>query len=178
MTSAVLKLNVKTAMMTALAVFQVGEFSLLLSTVGVQNDLLTQDMYQYFLAVSIMTMALTPFFIQKSDALTAYFLKVPLPKRVRARIKAQKMALSSNEEDQDDNWDDHVVIIGYGINGKNIARVTRSTGIPYVIVEIDYDEIQEAKRRNHPVVYGDASEPEILKYINIQKGENSRDCDF
>ncbi|MGO2103037.1 monovalent cation:proton antiporter family protein [Psychroflexus halocasei] len=172
-TSAVLKLNVKTAMMTALAVFQVGEFSLLLSTVGVQNDLLTQDMYQYFLAVSIMTMALTPFFIQKSDALTAYFLKVPLPKRVRARIKAQKMALSSNEEDQDDNWDDHVVIIGYGINGKNIARVTRSTGIPYVIVEIDYDEIQEAKRRNHPVVYGDASEPEILKYINIQKARTA-----
>lgn len=169
LTTSILKSQPRTIFMASFSIFQVGEFSLLLSTVGLQNDILPDELYQYFLAVSIITMALTPFVLQKSHKWTEFLLKAPIPKSVKRRLDARKIEQSSKEIDHDHDWKDHVVIIGYGINGKNIARVTEHINIPYVIVDMDYDAIQIAKRKNQPIVFGDASDPEILKHINIQK---------
>lgn len=168
-TSRILQLDPKIGLLGAFSLFQVGEFSLLLSTVGVQNDLLQQDLYQYFLAVSIMTMAITPFFIQKSEQLSRFIATVSIPKRVKKRLNAQRLSMSSQEEEQYQDWEDHVIIVGYGINGKNISRVTQQIEIPYVIIEMDYDEIQAAKSNNQPIVFGDAAETEILQHVNVQK---------
>ena len=164
-----LKNQPRTAFMSAFSIFQVGEFSLLLSTVGLQNDILPDELYQYFLAVSILTMALTPFVLQKSHNMTDYLLKAAIPKKVRRRLNKIKIDSSSQEIDQDHDWKDHVVIVGYGINGRNISRVTSHIDVPYVIVDMDYEAIKEAKQKNQPIVFGDASDPEILKHINIQK---------
>ena len=165
----ILKTQPRTTFMSALSIFQVGEFSLLLSTVGLQNDLLPDELYQYFLSVSIITMALTPFILQKSNKFSDFLLIAAIPKGVRKRLNNRKLEQSSSEVDQVQEWSDHVVIVGYGINGQNISRVTSHIDIPYVIVDMDYDAIEEAKRKNQPIVFGDASDPEILKHINIQK---------
>jgi CPA2 family monovalent cation:H+ antiporter-2 len=167
--TSILKTQPRTIFMSALSIFQVGEFSLLLSTVGLQNDLLPNELYQYFLSVSIITMALTPFILQKSHRFSDFLLKAAIPKGVRKRLNNRKLDQSSSEVDQVQEWSDHVVIIGYGINGQNISRVTSHIDIPYVIVDMDYDAIAEAKRKNQPIVFGDAADPEILKHINIQK---------
>lgn len=164
-----LKNQPRSVFMSAFSIFQVGEFSLLLSTVGVQNDLLPDALYQYFLAVSIITMALTPFVLQKSHDMSNYILKAAIPKRVRKRMNKRKIDSSSQEIDQLHDWRDHVVIVGYGINGQNISRVTSHIDIPYVIVDMDYEAIEMAKQKEQPIVFGDASDPEILKHINIQK---------
>lgn len=164
-----LKTQPRTIFLSAFSIFQVGEFSLLLSTVGLQNDLLPQELYQYFLAVSIITMALTPFLLQKSHSMSDFLIKAAIPRNVRERLNRIKMESSSHEADSEHEWEDHVVIVGYGINGQNISRVTSQIDIPYVIVDMDYDALQQAKRKNQPIVFGDASDPEILKHINIQK---------
>ena len=164
-----LKNQPRTVFMSAFSIFQVGEFSLLLSTVGLNNDLLPNEIYQYFLAVSIITMGLTPFILEKSNVFSEFLIKSAIPKRVRKRMNNRKINMGSDEADHDHNWNDHVVIIGYGINGKNISRVTSHIDIPYVIVDMDYEAIKEAKRKKQPIVFGDASDPEILKHINIQK---------
>lgn len=164
-----LKTQPRTILLSAFSIFQVGEFSLLLSTVGLQNDILPEELYQYFLAVSILTMALTPFVLQKSHAMTDYLLKAAIPKHVRKRMNRRKIDSSSQEVDQEHDWKDHVIIVGYGVNGQNISRVTSHIDIPYVIVDMDYDAIKMAKEKKQPIVFGDASDPEILKHINIQK---------
>jgi len=169
LTSRLLKLTPKVAFIGAFSLLQVGEFSLLLSTVGLQNELLTADLYQYFLAVSIVTMALTPMFINKAEKFSRFLLTVPIPKRVKKRLNAQKIDMSSHEDDHFHDWEDHVIIVGYGINGKNISRVTQQIGIPYVIVEMDFEEFEAAKANNQPIVFGDAGQTEILQHVNVQK---------
>ena len=37
---------------------------------------------------------------------------------------------------------DHVIIVGYGLNGKNLARVLRETEIPYLIVDLNAQVVQ------------------------------------
>lgn len=163
-----LKYPVRTVFMTVFSLFQVGEFSLLLSTVGLQNDILPQGVYQYFLAISIITMALTPFIMNYAAALTYSLVKIPIPTAVRRRLdnvkRQSRMTDVPTEELQD-----HLVIIGYGINGQNISKAAKYANIPYVVTDLEPDAFNKAKLAGEPIIFGDATNPLILKHLHIQE---------
>jgi CPA2 family monovalent cation:H+ antiporter-2 len=167
-TGFLLRYPVKTVLLASLALFQVGEFSFLLSVRGMEYDLLTDEVYQYFLAVSIISMGATPFVIKYSDRIAALLLLAPLPPKVRKRMRKfadnqkGKVILDPNQ------LKDHVVVVGFGINGENVAKATREAKIPFVVIELDPSSIERAKSIDIPVVYGDASEPAILEHVHIQ----------
>lgn len=167
-TAITLRYPARTMFLTVFAIFQVGEFSLLLSTVGLENGLLPTNVYQYFLAISIITMALTPILMNFGPNITYFLLKIPVPKTIKKRLHSyhniQLQKQSSIEE-----LKDHLVIIGYGINGKNISKAAKSTNIPYVIVELEQAAFQEAKKDEEPIVFGDAANPIILKHVHVQE---------
>jgi CPA2 family monovalent cation:H+ antiporter-2 len=56
----------------------------------------------------------------------------------------------------------HVIIVGYGVNGANLARVLRATGIPHCIVELNRRRVLEEVRKGTPVVIGDGIHRSIL----------------
>ncbi len=167
----VLRYPIRTALMTALSLFQVGEFAFLLSATGMQFELLPPDVYQYFLAISIITMGLTPFVIAGSPAITARLVKTPIPSPVRNTLNAlaQNGEKKEMEKDITSELSDHLVVIGYGLNGENVAKAARFASIPYIIVELDHAAIEKAKRHKEPVVYGDATDSLILQHIKVQK---------
>ncbi|MCH8535308.1 MAG: cation:proton antiporter [Flavobacteriaceae bacterium] len=169
LTSIVLKYDVRTAHIAGFNLFQVGEFSLLLSTIGIQNEILTNEVYQLFLSVSIITMGMTPFMMQQSTNMANWLVRVPIPKKVKNRLDNRKNHTPPPENDSFEDLEDHLVIIGYGINGKNIARVAESMDIPHAIIEFDAELMKEAKAENKHVVFGDASEQEILNHVNAHK---------
>lgn len=156
-----LKLQTETVLMTMFTLFQVGEFSLLLSGVGLKEGLLTNEQYQYFLAVSILTMAITPFVIAASPKLVKYILKKSASLKPDSEIKSTDV----------NQLEGHLVIVGYGLNGENLAKAARSTEIPYVVVELNNEAFNEAKRNYEPVVFGDASNELILKHIHVQEAK-------
>ncbi len=167
-TALILRYPARTIFLTVFSIFQVGEFSLLLSTVGLDNGLLPTNIYQYFLAISIITMALTPFLMNYAPNIAYFLLKIPIPKNIRKRLHSyhnlQLQAHSNIEE-----LKDHLVIIGYGINGKNISKAAKSASIPHVIVDLEQEAFQEAKKNNETIVFGDATNPVILKHLHIQE---------
>lgn len=163
-----LKYPARIMFLTVFSIFQVGEFSLLLSTVGLENGLLPTNIYQYFLAISIITMALTPFLMNYAPNITYFLLKVPIPKTIKKRLHSYHNIQLQNHSNIEE-LRDHLVIIGYGINGKNISKAAKSTNIPYVIVDLEQEAFQEAKKNNEPVVFGDATNPVILKHVHVQE---------
>jgi len=158
----------RTVFMSAFYLFQVGEFAFLLSTIGTKYQVLSPEVYQYFLAISIITMGATPFIINYSAKITDFLVKAPLPTKIRKRIKAitKKQANSATDAHE---FEDHLIIIGYGINGKNVAKAARQADIEYVVIELDPDLINQAKVNNENIVYGDAADETILKHVCIQK---------
>ena len=149
--------------------FQVGEFSLLLSGVGQQSNILPENIYQYFLAISIITMGITPFLIAAAPKLTYNILKAPIPAAVRQRLDNFNKNKRSEEFTSEENLHDHLVVIGYGINGKNISKAARKAKIPYVVIDINPESFQRAKLNNEPVLFGDATNNVILKHAHIQE---------
>lgn len=164
------KYPLKTAIISAFTLFQVGEFAFLLSTIGMRNDLLPNELYQHFLAVSIISMAVTPFIIGYAEQIANWLITLTLPDKVRKRLRiAQSKNKTKPDLSQVDGLKDHLVIVGYGINGKNVAKTASQANIPYVIVEQDPEVYEEAKADNQPVVFGDASVVTILQYLQVQQ---------
>jgi len=167
-TVVILRYPARIMFLTVLSIFQVGEFSLLLSTVGLEAGLLPQNIYQYFLSISIITMALTPFLMNYAPNISYYLLKLPIPKTIKKRLQSYHN-IQLQDHSNIEELKDHLVIIGYGINGKNISKAAKSTNIPYVVVDLDQEAFQEAKKNEEPVVFGDATNPVILKHLHVHE---------
>jgi CPA2 family monovalent cation:H+ antiporter-2 len=60
-----------------------------------------------------------------------------------------------------------VVIIGFGLNGRNLARVLKEADIPYVILEMNIDTVRDMKKKEEPIYYGDGTSDEILHKLSI-----------
>ncbi len=152
--------SIRLGVILALSLAQVGEFSFILAKLGIEYQLLAPAEKQIFLAASIMSMIATPFMIQFAQPLAFWILG-------RSRRKRQSRAAEPLAEDRR-ALANHVIIVGYGLNGQNLARVLKEVGIPFCILEMNPDLIHEAGRRGETVSFGDGSRPEILEQAGIQ----------
>lgn len=154
----------RTIIITALTLFQVGEFSFILAAVGVQYNILDDMMQQYFLATSILTMAVTPFVVDKAADISQWWMKQALPKK----FALTKLAPNASQEDLTaENLKDHTIIIGYGLNGQNVARAARNANIPYVVLELNPEGVQLARKEGDPVYFGDATNEVVLEHLKV-----------
>lgn len=134
-----------------MSMFQIGEFSFVLARVGVNTNSISQDLYALILTTAIITMVLTPFFSGLSGRVYA------LQKRLKPTDPLQSINIPSS------GLANHVVIAGGGQIGKYIAMVLNQLRLNFVIIEIDHREIEQAKQKNFPVIYGDAAHELVLE---------------
>lgn len=153
----------RTVILTGLSLFQVGEFAFILSKVGIEYNLLTPQTNQYFLSVSIFSMILTPFIIIFSERITERFIKASKKIGLDTTLISNKNIAELDE----DNLENHLVIIGYGINGSNLAKAAAASNIPYVIVEMNAETVRKQKSNGLPIIFGDATQDHILEAVRI-----------
>lgn len=168
-------------LMSGMALFQVGEFSFLLSQVGLEHGLIAAGDYQAFLAVSLGSMMVTPFVLDIAPRLSSSLaeLAAAVPgvvslARLRDRLWGTGAVLDPRgpghgEAAEDEEIEDHLVIVGFGINGRNLAQAARMGGIPYRVVETNPDTVREERAAGEPIRYGDASQEEVLRHVGIER---------
>ncbi|MBM4125280.1 MAG: sodium:proton exchanger, partial [Nitrospira sp.] len=61
-----------------------------------------------------------------------------------------------------------VIVVGFGMNGRNLARVLAETEIPYVVLELDGDTVRREAEHGLPIYYGDATNPSVLRHLRIE----------
>lgn len=163
----VLKYPTRTVIMVGLSLFQVGEFAFILSRTGIDTGLLEGTVYQYFLSVSLMTMAATPFVIMFAHRIVLFISNTGVYTRLSDMGYKRNVVAARAEEHN--TLDDHLVIIGYGINGRNVAHAARKAGIPYLILELNPDTVKTEKKKGEPIMFGDAVEGPVLQHLQVHK---------
>lgn len=161
----ILRYPTKTAVLTGLSLFQVGEFAFILSKVGIDYNLLTPETNQYFLSVSIVSMILTPFVIILSENIAGRFMGVS------KKLGLEKELIPGNtaEEVVNDILENHLVIIGYGINGSNLAKAAIQSNIPFIVIEMNAAIVKREKQKGLPIIYGDATQDHILEIVHLAR---------
>ena len=150
------------AVLAGVGLAQVGEFAFILAQEGLKVGILYQETYNVFLAVSVITMIITPFFIQWAPKLARRTEAIQrlhqwFPGRITHRTESSQLKLK-----------DHVIIVGFGLNGRNLSKVLEEFELPYMVLEIRGDVVQMELGTGVPIQYGDATNPTVLRHVQIE----------
>ena len=158
----VLGFPLRTGILVGLALGQIGEFSFILSRVGLEHGLLAGNTHQVFLAVSVLSMAATPFIISLAPRAADIILRLPVGKKLTS-------GFCPISETKVPDRKDHLIIIGFGVNGRNMARAARVAGIPYTIIEMNPETVRSEQAKGEPIYCGDATHEPILQHANLRQ---------
>lgn len=163
-TGAAMSLGVpmRIALITGLSLAQIGEFSFVLCQSGLKAGIFTPELYQIFLAASVATMGLTPLCLKIAAPVADRVVSV-LPRtltRGRGVLARREQGMTVS---------DHVIIVGFGLNGRNLARVLNHFQIEHVIVETNPFTVRTERKKGTPIIFGDGSGSEILAHANIER---------
>src|SRR5437773_1594565 len=153
----------RVALLAGLAVSQIGEFSFVLAERGRSSGLLENGLYQQFLAVAVITMLVTPFLLQSGPAVLEGLERLVPLDRLLPGFRPKDFA------PVEDPISDHVVIAGYGLNGRNLAAALRAIHAPYLIVELNAQTVRRVRAEGEPAFYGDATREEILRALGVDR---------
>ena len=159
---AVLKYPTRTVIITGISLFQVGEFAFILSKVGIQYNLLSEEMNQLFLAVSILSMLVTPFVILFSEKIAFGVISIRVLDKFITHEEKESISPVQDIEN-------HLVIIGCGLNGTNLIKAAKHIHIPFLVVEQDEEAVSDNFDDDIPVIFGNATETKILKALHLNK---------
>lgn len=156
------------AAFVAMMLTQIGEFSFIIASTGLDLGLFTAEENQYFLSASVITMAMTPFLFKMAPKVAQ--AKIPtqwkfISRSAEARVIKAKAKAAANKPKK---MSGHTIIIGYGIAGQNLAGALASLEVPYSIIELNYESVKSQKLKGVPIVAGDATKPEVLEHAGLE----------
>lgn len=154
----------RSALLLGFSISQIGEFSFILAKSGEGSGLISGDYYNLFLAVSVITMALTPLIIELAPKLAYAVMRLPFPERL-------KNGSYYYNETADQSPEDHLVIVGFGVNGRNVSRAAEAAQVSHIIIEMNPDLVREEKLKGTKIMQGDASQEAVLKHAGIIKAK-------
>jgi CPA2 family monovalent cation:H+ antiporter-2 len=144
----ILAYPLRIAIIVGFTLCQVGEFSFILAQTGISHGLLSPELYQGFLAASIMTMMLTPLLISIAPRVAARIADWPLPERLKSGRYSWSTAIDSDIEKEN-----HLLIVGFGLNGRNLCQAAQYAGIPYVILELNAETVRQEQEKGQPIFF-------------------------
>ncbi|HTN76795.1 MAG TPA: cation:proton antiporter [Pirellulaceae bacterium] len=148
------------AVLSGLALAQIGEFSFVLANRGGSLGLLSASDTQTFLAAAVITMALTPAMMAIGPKLVDW-----LPNFGSRR----NWFTDDAEAEEHASLNKHVIICGYGINGRNVARILTDINIPFVVLEMNPVTVREQRRQGLPIFFGDCSRVAVLEHAGVHQ---------
>ena len=134
---------------------QVGEFSLILSSMALTQGLFNSNQYQLLLIVSILSMFFAPLLIQGSSAFSI---------KIFSKWKHEE---TNSTEKQKLEFKGHVIIVGYGVGGRTLAQVLLETKIPFLVLDLDGERIKQALTSGIKSHYGDCAQEEVLRRAGL-----------
>ena len=151
--------SLRIGILLALSLAQIGEFSFILAKAGQSFGIFSAAREQAFLATSILSMIATPVLIQWAHGFA---------------FGLETMMGVPGKEPETEGGDagsttGHVIVVGYGLNGQNLARVLKQVGISYRILEMDPDLVQRGRDSGEPIHFGDGTRTEVLRHLGIER---------
>jgi monovalent cation:proton antiporter-2 (CPA2) family protein len=143
-------LDGRAGLAVALILGQSGEFALVLFALAHQNELLADGLFQQLLVIVLLSMLATP----------------PLAELAKRLASRQPSAPLEPEEEPSTA---PVILAGFGRVGHRIGRILKMANLPYVAIDKNAERVLARRAEGHPVFYGDATQPEVLRGMGINE---------
>jgi K+:H+ antiporter len=144
------------ALRTGMALNQGGEFGFALLALGLAQAVIRPSHAEFGLAVIVLSMLASPVCLRYSGMLAGYLFP-------QDESTAEHDRLQHDIGRQQLHLENHVVIVGYGRVGQNVARFLESADFQFVALDLDAVRVKHAREAGDPVYYGDGTNPAVLK---------------
>jgi CPA2 family monovalent cation:H+ antiporter-2 len=163
----VFRYPLNTALTIAAGLGQIGEFSIILATLGLSLGLLPPEGMSLILAGVVISIALNSFLFRAVEPLRKWVLdKSELARKLEQRQDPYAELPTTTERKF---LEGQVVLVGFGRVGRRIAKALQDNGIPYVVAEQSRELVEDLRNSGIAAVSGNASEPDVLIQAHIAK---------
>jgi CPA2 family monovalent cation:H+ antiporter-2 len=172
------------AVIFGLALFQAGEFSVVLLSATRHQGLIDATGMSRLTVVVVMTLILTPFMFTLGHKLRPLVGRLPVAGWSKAgalrgptrdeKKAAQREALSNEFGEAEGHaapvpaLANHVIIAGFGVVGRSIADRLEVAKQPFCIVDLNQATVATQQKLGRYAVYGDISNPEVLEGVGVE----------
>ena len=145
----------RSAIKSALALMQVGEFGLAIFALANANQIISDQTNQIMIVTVVLSMILTPFILKNIKALADIFFEEPTVLRERALVST--------------GFNEHIIVCGYGAVGKQLVEKFKASDVLYVIIEHDVKLVDEAIEKGEENIYlANAAQKSVLEHFGIK----------
>ncbi len=154
----------RTALTVSAGLAQIGEFSFILSGLGLALGILPPAGGDLILAGALLSIAVNPLLFVAIEPLAAW-----LQQRtgIAAPFGRAGGRLAVLGPDDDSAPQDHAIIVGYGRVGGVIGEALKAEGLPLVVIEENRRRVEDLRKRGFAAVYGDATAAGVLEAAGI-----------
>ena len=162
-----LRYPLNSALTVGVSLAQIGEFSFILAGLGVALKLLPVEGQSLVLAGALISIALNSLLFSAVEPVQTWLRR--------------RSALARRLEERDDPLAElptstdpsalagHVVLVGHGRVGRQIAQALRSAGVPYVVAEQNREIVEALREQGVSAVSGDACDPAVLVQAHVAR---------
>jgi CPA2 family monovalent cation:H+ antiporter-2 len=155
------------ALTLGVSLSQIGEFSFILTGLGLHLNLLPDTGRDLVLAGALLSIIANPVLFAALDRLTPWLKQredqpgfAPAPAQAaRSRQAADALPVTSLTE--------HAVLVGHGRVGSLVAASLENIGQPVLVIEERQEIVNELRGRGIEVISGNANQPGLLEAANI-----------
>ena len=151
------RVPIRISFVVGMRLAQVGEFSLILSAMAMDQGLFDSHQYQLLLIVSILSMLFAPLLIQASSELSM---------RIFSNWKSTE---TDTNQKQVSELKGHVIIVGYSLGGRTLAQVLLETQIPFMVLDLNGEQVKRALTEGITTHYGDCTQEETLSRAGLKQ---------
>jgi CPA2 family monovalent cation:H+ antiporter-2 len=157
-----------TTLSVAVALAQIGEFSFMLSRVGRDLGVLTEEADDIIVAVAILSIVFNPILYRLIKPLDRWTLAHPRFRRVVDRsATGERPDIPRPATDAAHR----AIVVGYGPTGRTVTRLLRENGFEPIVIDMNVNTVRELREQGISAVYGDATHRDTL----AQAGVNTAD---
>ena len=148
----------RTSFKTGINLSQISEFSIILVVLALNAGLVSEYVSALVTLVAIITIALSTYLMQYDDWMF---------KKLEPSLRFFEKRTTTEDKYRAKTYP--LVLFGYLNGGSKFIRNFRSSNKKFVVVDYDPDVVEELEHKNIEVLYGDASDPELLAEIDFDK---------
>jgi len=166
----VLGYSPRAALIIAIALAQIGEFSFILADLAAHEGLVSAEGQSLLVACAIVSLALNPLLFRGISPVERWLRRRPrLWKLVssRSEARARKGQVDLAPLPSTDQAERQAIIVGYGPVGETAASILKAFGVKPVIVDTNVDRIAQLRAAGEAAVYGDGANRGILEAAGI-----------
>ncbi len=143
-----------TAVLVAVALAQIGEFSFILAALGRSLRILPEGATNILVVTSVVSITLNPFLFRLVAPLTRWLSPSP--------------DAPSEHEPRSKDPAARAIVVGYGHVGQTVAKLLSEHQIRPTIVELNHETVADLVARGVRAVYGDAAQAGVLTAAGVE----------